>query len=78
MSQAHWDSLHLKCFCCSPEIVQSKPYGEKADIWAIGCILYQMCTLEAPFYSTNMLCLATKVGISSCVIFPSKLMFVYI
>ncbi|CAH1790420.1 unnamed protein product [Owenia fusiformis] len=44
-----------------PEVVQSQPYGEKADVWAIGCILYQMCTLKPPFYSSNMLSLATKI-----------------
>ena len=45
----------------SPEIVQNFPYGEKADIWALGCILYQMCTLQAPFFSDNMLVLVNKV-----------------
>ncbi|XP_064613774.1 serine/threonine-protein kinase Nek10-like [Liolophura sinensis] len=44
-----------------PEIVQNLPYGEKADIWATGCILYQMCTLKPPFLSSNMLTLATKI-----------------
>ncbi|XP_058868820.1 serine/threonine-protein kinase Nek10 [Acipenser ruthenus] len=44
-----------------PEIVKSEPYGEKADVWAVGCILYQMVTLNPPFYSTNMLSLATKI-----------------
>ncbi|EDO29162.1 predicted protein, partial [Nematostella vectensis] len=44
-----------------PEVVQSQPYGEKADVWAAGCILYQMATLQPPFYSSNMLALATKV-----------------
>ncbi|XP_067858918.1 serine/threonine-protein kinase Nek10 isoform X1 [Heptranchias perlo] len=44
-----------------PEIVKSEPYGEKADIWAAGCILYQMATLTPPFYSSNMLSLATKI-----------------
>ncbi|KAL6462149.1 hypothetical protein MHYP_G00285710 [Metynnis hypsauchen] len=44
-----------------PEIVKSEPYGEKADVWAAGCILYQMVTLRPPFYSTNMLSLATKI-----------------
>ncbi|XP_006813980.1 serine/threonine-protein kinase Nek10-like [Saccoglossus kowalevskii] len=44
-----------------PEIVQSIPYGEKADVWSIGCILYQMSALAPPFYSSNMLSLATKI-----------------
>uniref|UniRef100_A0A8C4SZG6 Serine/threonine-protein kinase Nek10 n=1 Tax=Erpetoichthys calabaricus TaxID=27687 RepID=A0A8C4SZG6_ERPCA len=44
-----------------PEIVKNEPYGEKADVWAVGCILYQMVTLNPPFYSSNMLSLATKI-----------------
>uniref|UniRef100_A0A665UHN8 Protein kinase domain-containing protein n=1 Tax=Echeneis naucrates TaxID=173247 RepID=A0A665UHN8_ECHNA len=43
-----------------PEVVKNEPYGEKADIWALGCILYQMATLQPPFYSSNMLSLASK------------------
>ncbi|XP_033068736.1 serine/threonine-protein kinase Nek10 isoform X12 [Trachypithecus francoisi] len=44
-----------------PEVLKSEPYGEKADVWAAGCILYQMATLNPPFYSTNMLSLAIKI-----------------
>ncbi|KAF6727021.1 Serine/threonine-protein kinase Nek10 [Oryzias melastigma] len=44
-----------------PEVVKNEPYGEKADIWALGCILYQMATLKPPFYSSNMLSLASKI-----------------
>ncbi|XP_072796950.1 serine/threonine-protein kinase Nek10-like [Vicugna pacos] len=44
-----------------PKVLKSELYGEKADIWAAGCILYQMATLSPPFYSTNMLSLATKI-----------------
>nr|XP_009290964.1 serine/threonine-protein kinase Nek10 isoform X2 [Danio rerio] len=47
-------------YCC-PEIVKNEPYGEKADVWAAGCILYQTVTLNPPFYSANMLSLATKI-----------------
>ena len=45
----------------SPEIVESKEYDKKADIWASGCILYEMASLQPPFYATNMLSLAKKV-----------------
>uniref|UniRef100_A0A3P9MY07 NIMA related kinase 10 n=1 Tax=Poecilia reticulata TaxID=8081 RepID=A0A3P9MY07_POERE len=44
-----------------PEVVQNKPYGDKADIWALGCILYQMAALQPPFYSSNMLSLASMI-----------------
>ncbi|KAF7662268.1 hypothetical protein LDENG_00239160 [Lucifuga dentata] len=44
-----------------PEVVKNEPYGEKADIWALGCVLYQMATLQPPFYSNNMLSLVSKI-----------------
>lgn len=44
-----------------PEIIKNEPYNEKADIWAVGCVLYEMCCLEPPFCTSNMLALATKI-----------------
>uniref|UniRef100_A0A8R1YTC8 Protein kinase domain-containing protein n=1 Tax=Pristionchus pacificus TaxID=54126 RepID=A0A8R1YTC8_PRIPA len=38
-----------------PEIVQNMPYGEKADIWSLGCSIYELCNLHPAFYSQNML-----------------------
>ena len=32
-----------------PELVQDTPYTDKADVWALGCILYEMCMLQPPF-----------------------------
>ena len=29
-----------------PEIVQSQPYTNKADIWSLGCIIYEIMTLS--------------------------------
>ena len=28
-----------------PEMVSGKSYSEKTDIWSIGCIIYEICTL---------------------------------
>ncbi|XP_069814756.1 serine/threonine-protein kinase Nek10 isoform X3 [Dendropsophus ebraccatus] len=56
-----------------PEVVKSEPYGEKADVWAVGCILYQMATLNPPFHSTNMLSLATKIVEAAYVPVPNEL-----
>lgn len=33
----------------SPEMFRQVPYGHKADIWALGCILYEMMALSEPF-----------------------------
>lgn len=30
-------------FCQCPEITNRKPYGTAADVWALGCVLYEMC-----------------------------------
>jgi len=32
-----------------PEVVEGKAYGQKADIWSLGCVLYEMCTFKRPF-----------------------------
>lgn len=51
-----------------PEVITNQPYGESADIWAAGCILYQMVTLVPPFNSTNMLALARTIVEGTCVL----------
>ena len=28
---------------------QDQPYGAKTDVWAAGCVLYELCTLRRPF-----------------------------
>ncbi len=45
----------------SPEVCENKPYGSESDIWALGCILYEMCTLRHPFEATNLLGLVFKI-----------------
>lgn len=33
----------------SPEIHEKKEFDKKSDIWALGCIVYEMCTNEFAF-----------------------------
>jgi NIMA (never in mitosis gene a)-related kinase len=33
----------------SPEMVEGKPYSIKSDIWALGVILYHLCSFKLPF-----------------------------
>ncbi len=45
----------------SPEMCEEKPYNEKSDIWAIGCILYEMSTYKHPFNAKNPASLCLKI-----------------
>ncbi|XP_030595136.1 NIMA-related kinase 12 [Archocentrus centrarchus] len=45
----------------SPELCQDVPYSCKSDIWALGCLLYELCVLRPPFAATNLLSLFNKI-----------------
>ncbi|CAI9178582.1 unnamed protein product [Rangifer tarandus platyrhynchus] len=45
----------------SPEICQNKPYNNKTDIWSLGCVLYELCTLRHPFEANNLQQLVLKI-----------------
>jgi len=45
----------------SPEICQEKPYNHKSDIWSLGCILYELATLQHAFDADSMRGLVMKI-----------------
>lgn len=45
----------------SPEICQGKNYNAKSDIWSLGCVLYELCTLQHAFDSNCMNGLIMKI-----------------
>ncbi|XP_014068563.2 serine/threonine-protein kinase Nek4 [Salmo salar] len=45
----------------SPEQCQDVPYSSKSDVWALGCLLYEICALRPPFAASNLLSLLYKI-----------------
>jgi NIMA (never in mitosis gene a)-related kinase 1/4/5 len=45
----------------SPEVCQNQPYTFKSDVWALGCVLYELCTLKHAFSADNLLGLVYKI-----------------
>lgn len=45
----------------SPEVCSNSPYSWKSDIWALGCVLYEMCMLKHAFESSSLLGLVYKI-----------------
>ena len=37
-----------------PEVCQNAPYDAKADVWAMGVIVYELATLKKPFDGDNI------------------------
>lgn len=45
----------------SPEMCLNQPYNNKSDVWALGCILYEIATLRHAFDANNMYSLIRKI-----------------
>ena len=45
----------------SPEMCEDKPYNQKSDVWALGVILYELCTFRHPFDAGNHAALIRKI-----------------
>ncbi|XP_004711319.1 serine/threonine-protein kinase Nek3 isoform X2 [Echinops telfairi] len=54
-----------------PEIWENLPYNNKSDIWSLGCILYELCTLKHPFQANSWKTLILKICQGSISPLPS-------
>ena len=50
----------------APEIWNHKSYGPKADMWSMGCIIFEMCQFSPPFLAEDMAGLSRKVRHNAC------------
>ena len=46
----------------APEMINGDKYTNKVDIWALGCIIYELCTLDYCFSDNNILKLINKIN----------------
>ncbi|SCU86131.1 LADA_0D12508g1_1 [Lachancea dasiensis] len=45
----------------SPEVLMDQPYSPLSDIWSLGCIIYEMCTLRPPFQAKTYIDLQRRI-----------------
>lgn len=48
-------------FYMSPEICAAEKYTLRSDIWAVGCIMYELCQKEPPFNARTHIQLIQKI-----------------
>jgi NIMA (never in mitosis gene a)-related kinase len=45
----------------APEIIKYEKYDFKADIWGLGCVIYQLTSLNHPFEGKNIISLGQNI-----------------
>ncbi|KAG8224235.1 hypothetical protein J437_LFUL002691 [Ladona fulva] len=60
------DSLYAQTvvgtpYYMSPEVVKGSKYNRKSDVWSLGCVIYELCSLTPPFSSGNIKSLTTRI-----------------
>lgn len=46
----------------APEVLRSEAYAEPADVWGLGVVLYELCTLRRPFQATQLGALVHQIS----------------
>ena len=41
-------------YYAAPEVCEGKPYSTKADLWSLGCTIYELITLRKPFLGSTL------------------------
>lgn len=45
----------------SPEVLKHEHYDEKCDIWSLGCVLYEICSLKHAFEGKSLMSVMYKI-----------------
>lgn len=45
----------------SPEVLMDEPYSPLSDVWSLGCVIFEMCSLHPPFQAKNYVELQNKI-----------------
>ncbi|XP_059142130.1 serine/threonine-protein kinase Nek11-like [Physella acuta] len=56
----------------SPEVLKHEGYNSKSDVWSVGCILYEICSLEHAFMGQGLMAVMYKIVEKDPPNLPSK------
>lgn len=45
----------------APEVWSGRPYNEKCDMWALGCVVYELAAWEPPFKAASLHALSERI-----------------
>ena len=56
----------------APEVILGLPYGQKVDVWSLGCILAELLSgyvlFQARIPSSVLTCLSRAASVRSCIV----------
>lgn len=54
MAQAAMTNTYVGTpYYMSPELINGQPYDIKSDVWALGCLIYELCAGHPPFHEAR-------------------------
>ena len=56
----------------SPELCLGQQYDHKSDVWAMGCVVYELLTLRRPFQGQNLMAVVTRICHEECPPIPME------